>query len=229
MVGEITFRGNAIKLDRGSCEIIATSPESSSAPLEAVGQTVSDELLLKCVRDGDKDSLGYLFRRHARTVRNVAYRILRSEAEADDLVQEVFLFVYRKASLFDPNRGSARSWLVQVTYHRALDRRRYLASRGFYVNLDLGEALLRREEPQSLTVSYEGTMEAALGQDVMRRIERSLSEVQLRVLHLRFFDGYTVEEIAAILGQSIGNVRNHYYRGLEKMRRAVFASKLPGK
>ena len=86
------------------------------------------------------EALSLLFRRYAHMVRAVAERILRDASEAEDLVQEVFLFVFRKGALFDPERGSARSWLAQVTYHRAFDRRRYLVSRHFYSNLELQEA-----------------------------------------------------------------------------------------
>ena len=235
MSSKVTYFPDALARSPGApqgiCEWAEIQPgPGSDARKTAAGNAplpeTSDEWLLKRIRDGERDSLGELFRRHARIIRNVAYRILRSEAEADDLVQEVFLFVFRKANLFDPARGSARSWLVVVTYHRAFDRRRYLAARGFYSHCELDEALLRQEEPPASAVSYEDTIEAALGKDALRRIEASLSEVQRRVLHLRFFDGYTMEEIAVILGQSHGNVRNHYYRALEKMRKELFGDKL---
>jgi RNA polymerase sigma-70 factor (ECF subfamily) len=121
---------------------------------------VSDELLLEQVRDGAREALGVLFRRHARSVRNVAYRILRNEAEADDLVQEVFLFIFRKAALFDVEGGAARSWIFQVTYHRAFDRRRYLTTRHFYSTKELEDTAFRladhREEPQFHEFSIEG-------------------------------------------------------------------------
>jgi hypothetical protein len=76
--------------------------------------TNSDERLLAQIKNGDKEALGRLFRRHAGTVRNVAYRILRSEGEADDLVQDVFLFIYRKASLFNSAHGRAATWILQI-------------------------------------------------------------------------------------------------------------------
>jgi RNA polymerase sigma-70 factor (ECF subfamily) len=197
----------------------------------ASGQTgevdeLFDETLLERVKCEDKEALSLLFRRHAKMVHALAERILRDAAEAEDLVQEVFLFVFRKAALFDPQRGSARSWLVQITYHRAFDRRRHLVSRRFYSNLELQEALLQAEDPAVLLGSYEDTIEATIGRDVLQRINNSLSEVQRRVMRLHFFEGYTVQEIASLIGQSVGNVRNHYYRALEKMRRQVFASKL---
>ena len=115
---------------------------------------------------------------------------------------------------------------VQVTYHRAFDRRRQLTSRRFYMHLELDEEILLTEEPQNKVASYEDAIEATFGQEVLRRIEASLSEVQKRVLHLRFFDGCTVEEISEILGQSTGNIRNHYYRALERMRKEIFGTKL---
>ena len=229
MPSEIKLLEEALRQELSQQEApISSAREPTVQAPEDGSLSVSDELLLTRVRDGERDAVSQLFRRHARTVRNVAYRILRDEAEADDLVQEVFLFVFRKAGLFDPALGSAVSWLVQVTYHRAFDRRRHLRARGLYSHCELDEAVLAREDPQA-AVHYEDTIEAAIGQDALRRIEASLSEVQRRVLYLRFFDGHTIDEIAALLGQSAGNVRNHYYRGLEKMRREVFAGKLKGK
>jgi RNA polymerase sigma-70 factor (ECF subfamily) len=203
------------------------SPARSIAPSAVVAP--SDEQLVEMASEGDREALSVLFRRHANMVQNLSVRILRDAAEAEDLVQEVFLFVFRRGHLFDSNRGSARSWLAQITYHRAFDRRRYLMSRRFYSNLELQEAVFRQEEPAAMTRSYEDSIEAAVGRDALQRIHESLSEVQQRVMRLHFFDGYGIQEIAAILGQTVGNVRNHYYRALEKMRKEIFSPKLQGK
>lgn len=189
----------------------------------------SDDHLLSRIADFDREALSLLFRRHARMVRVLAERILRDQGEAEDLVQEVFLFVFRRAALFDSGKGSARSWLAQVTYHRAIDRRRHLMSRHFYSGVELEEAILRSEEPLGRTTLYEDTIEAVLGKDTLRRIDESLSDDQRKVIHLHFVEGYTVAEIAEMIGQSVGNVRNHYYRALEKMRREVFAKKISRK
>src|SRR5580700_10210867 len=120
---------------------IATAPDALATVIQI--SEISDELLMGQVRDGDKEALGVLFRRHARSVRNVAYRILRNEAEADDLVQEVFLFIFRKAALFDAAGGAARSWIFQVAYHRAFDRRRHLTFRNFYSIKELDDTAFR--------------------------------------------------------------------------------------
>lgn len=186
---------------------------------------LSDEFLVEQLCRGDHGALALLFRRYARMVRAVADRIVRDSAEADDVLQEVFLFVFRKCALFDAARGSARSWIVQVTYHRAIDRRRHLASRNFYLNAELDEALVAIEEPMADTAFYERSIEGMLGIEMLGRIEEALSRDQLRTIQLYFFDGYSFEEIADLTGQTAGNVRNHYYRGLERIRKLIFKPK----
>jgi RNA polymerase sigma-70 factor, ECF subfamily len=207
---------------------IVQEPHRAATP-EAGSQEGTDEHLLARTAAGDREALALLFRRYAYLLQALAERILRDASEAEDLVQEVFLFVFRKGALFDPERDSARSWLIQVAYHRAFDRRRYLVSRRFYSNVELQEAIYREEEPATLTGFYEDSIEAALGRDALRRIDEALSEAQRLVIRLYFFDGHTLQEIAAVIGQSVGNVRNHYYRALEKMRKELFTTRLQGK
>lgn len=194
----------------------------TTTTVAALEACASDEFLLDQLREGNHGALALLFRRYARLVRTVAHRILRDEAEADDLLQEVFLFIFRKWALFDPARGSARSWIVQVTYHRAIDRRRHLVSRNFYASEELDEALHEISEPSTDTAFYERTIEGALGPETLRKIEEALSSDQQKTMQLYFFEGCTFEEIADRLGQTVGNARNHYYRGLEKIRKLVF-------
>jgi RNA polymerase sigma-70 factor, ECF subfamily len=208
-----------------------SASQTASRESSEVAHTVEipDEHLLAQLRDGDQGALALLFRRYARVVRSVAHRILRDAAEADDLVQEVFLFVFRRAGLFDPARGTGRSWLIGVTYHRAIDRRRHLASRHFYANNGLEEDLLAAAELMTDTTLYENSIEGSLGVETLKRIEEELTEDQRRTIRLHFFDGYTFEEIAELRGQTLGNVRNHYYRGLERIRKLIFAGALRGK
>ena len=207
---------------------IKSSPGAVSASSTRIVE-ISDESLLAQIHEGNHGALALLFRRYARMVHTVASRIVRDAAEADDLVQEVFLFVFRRCALFDAARGSARSWIVQVTYHRAIDRRRHLASRHFYRNAELDETLLPVDEPWTETAFYERSVEGSLGTEMLGKIEEALSSDQRRTIQLYFFDGYAFEEIAHHLGQTVGNVRNHYYRGLERIRKLVFASQLQSK
>jgi RNA polymerase sigma-70 factor (ECF subfamily) len=190
---------------------------------------ISDEVLLNRVSQGEKEALGILFRRHAPKVRNVAYRILRNEAEADDLVQDVFIFIFRKATLFNAAHCTARSWIVQVTYHRAFDRRRRLITRHFYTSRELDDAALNVADRRYEVLFTEWSLETMWGRESAARLRELLSPSQLSTIELHFFEGYTLEEIADRLGQTLGNIRHHYHRGLEKLRKPAFARKLRSK
>src|SRR5579863_2666616 len=116
-----------------------------SKPLSA---QPSDEDLLSRICQNDNDALATLFRRFATLVRGVGYRVLKNAAEADDLLQDIFLLVHRLCGTFDRSKGSARFWILQMTYRRAISRRRYLTARHFYTHLDLDQAANQMVEPE---------------------------------------------------------------------------------
>src|SRR5208337_2085964 len=186
-----------------------------------------DEALMAQICDGSREALAVLFRRYARLVRTVAMRVLRDDSEADDLLQDVFLFVHRNCSIFDSSKAAARSWIVQMTYHRAIDRRRYLNSRHFYTRLDL-DGVANLLDPRSQSREDAG-FGSSVGNTTIQGLLDTLTEHQRNTLNLHFFEGFTFNEIAAKLDQSLGNIRNHYYRGLEKLRKQMFPGKLPGR
>ena len=198
------------------------NPTESIPPIS----DLSDRLLLERVQQGDKEALGFLFRRHARAVRNVACRILGNEAEADDLVQEVFLFIFRRAALFNGNQGGARSWIFQVAYHRAFDRRRYLNSRHFYTSQELEETGRHLADPRDELPFHELSMEGILGKQLTARFNARLTPEQRETIRLYFFEGYALKEIAQLTGRSLVNVRSHYYRGLARLRKYVLPEQL---
>jgi RNA polymerase sigma-70 factor, ECF subfamily len=177
---------------------------------------------------GDSDALACLFSRYAPAVRGIAYRVLRDAAEADDLLQDIFILIQSKCSLFDPTRGPARFWILQVAYHCALGRRRYLNSRHFYTRVDL--------EDVENELSDRGHGIGGRGYGNNELLENSaltpafevLSEDQRETLRFFFVEGYTLPEIAVKLNQTHGNVKHHYFRGLEKLRKHAFNSKLRG-
>ena len=201
----------------------------SSCFRASTDQPTDDELLCR-VCQGDREALAYLFRRYGRIVRGVAYKVLRDASEADDLLQDIFLLVHRLCGTFDRSKGSARFWILQMTYRRAISRRRYLTSRHFYSHLDLDQAANRLGDSEGGSCGPESSMNESLDRwEAVQSCFTGLSESQRQTLHLFFFEGYTFEEIAAKLGQTVGNARNHYYRGLERLRKQISAGKLPGK
>lgn len=186
-----------------------------------------DEALLRQVCDGSREALGLLFRRYARIVRGVAYRVLRDACEADDLLQDIFLLIQRKCGLFDSSRGPARSWILQMTYHRAIARRRYLNSRHFYTQVGLDD-VDRGLSAGSERPAMQDLRDGLLGTEELQKASEGLSENQRRTLEMFFIEGYTLGEIAMKLNQTRGNVKNHYFRGLEKLRKHIFGAKLRG-
>lgn len=191
----------------------ATEPVPSQSNIE----TRDDAHLVAQIGAGDREALSQLFRRFAKPIRSVGRRILRDDAEADDLVQEVFLYIHRKWSLFDGTKGSARSWIFQIAYTQALLRRRRLKSQGF--TSGIADNLCEVEPRTNSGADYDQTVEGLFGRNGWRQILESLTEEQRETLRLHFFEGYSFAEIAQKLGQSYSNVRNHHYRGLEKLRK----------
>jgi RNA polymerase sigma-70 factor, ECF subfamily len=177
-----------------------------------------DEALMARVQIGDLDALALLFRRFAHPVRNVGQRILRQTAEADDLVQEVFLYIHRRSKLFDQSKGSARSWIFQVVYTQALIRRRQLKAQGFHAS-PITDKSFENNSRGTIGAHYDNTAEGFFGRNGWRSVWDSLTECQRETLRLHFYEGYTFTEIAEKLGQSYVNIRHHYYRGLEKLRK----------
>lgn len=187
-----------------------------------VAAEVSDESLLCQICVGNGEALAVLFERYARLTRSVAARILRDTAEAEDLVQDLFLHIQRKCEIFDSSKSSARSWIVQMAYHRALDRRRYLKSREFYA-----QPYFQAKDVQVVgnpTDESDYSAEAVFGRNGLDKIVNGLSADQRETLRLHFFEGYTLLEVSEKLRQPLGNVRHHYYRALDKLRKEMFAN-----
>jgi RNA polymerase sigma-70 factor (ECF subfamily) len=197
---------------------------SQRVPLLQVSEAtegLADETLLRRLGNADQEALAVLFRRFARAVRSVGIRILRSEPEADDLVQDVFLFLFQKASAFNPARGSARTWILLIAYNRALDRRKYLNSRHFYTNQELKDDSVRASEENRDRPLDGSLLGEILGRDIAAKLPQQLSIDQLETIRLHFSEGHSLKEIAEIMGQSLVNVRNFYYRGLERIRKTI--------
>ena len=206
------------------------TPKMANATEETVvaDAQVSDGALMAQICDGNMEAMACLFRRHARVVYAIAYRVLRDTSEADDLVQEVFLLIHRLCKTFDSSKSPVRFWILQMASRRAISRRRYLTSRHFYTRLDLDDATIDLADPRSGPRQFDDSIEGRLGNGNFQKVFEALSDNQRQTLRLHFLEGYTLDEIAAKLGQSRGNVKHHYFRGLEKLRKELLGSKLEG-
>ena len=221
MNSSLTFRLPALAVP-------AEGGQTSMAPAAslAVNSETLDETLIIQICEGSREALAVLFRRYARLVRGVSFRVLRDASEANDLVQDIFLLVHRDCHTFDSSKGPARSWILQMAYHRAISRRRYLTSRHFYTRLDLDDGASQLADPRASRGRFEDSVAGRLGNGGLQRAFEALSENQRQTLRLHFFEGHTFDEIAAELRQPKGNIRHHYFRGLDKLRKHIFDRKL---
>jgi RNA polymerase sigma-70 factor (ECF subfamily) len=176
-------------------------------------EELSDEQIMSEIQAGSGDAFAVLFDRYHRLVLFTALKIVRDVAEAEDVTQNVFLEIYRVARQFDPARGTLKVWLLQFAYHRSINRRNYLALRHFYDRDYMEEALA--SETKGVTAPKLALQEAIrLADEALA----TLNEAQRRTIHMVFFDGLTLKEVAERTKQSFSNVRNHYYRGLDRLR-----------
>jgi RNA polymerase sigma-70 factor, ECF subfamily len=210
----------ALQFLRVSGEIVTLSESEpytkQSAPSHHKSGAYSDEELLESIRhEGSPAALGILFRRYGRAVFSIAWRILRDQCEADDLRQDVFLYIFERAKLFNVRKGSAAAWIMKVTYQRAIDRRRYLTCRQHYDACAFNE----QQSPAGIAPLSTDVID---GKVILSRLRSTLSPEQRETLELHLFEGYSLREIAEKSGQSVGNVRNHYYRALERLRSNIF-------
>jgi RNA polymerase sigma-70 factor, ECF subfamily len=184
---------------------------------------MTNEDVMHLLRNGNPDALQILFDRFHRLVLKVALRILRDPGEAEDVMQEIFLEIFNKAGQFDPARGSAKTWILQYAYHRSLSRRQYLSLRSFYdrhrtTELDIADSNCVHDSWRGLTfLEWKDAIQQGLS---------TLNEKQRETIELASFHGLLLTEIAERTNESLGNVRHHYYRGLQALRK--FLQSRPG-
>lgn len=173
---------------------------------------LSDGELMQYVTTGCHDALTVLFDRYHHLVFSVAFRIVRDPGEAEEVVQTVFLEIFRAAANFDPRKGMLKVWILQHAYHRALNRKRNLVANHFY-------------RWEALEAAIEISASRALSEDsheIVRLAEQMLAKLKPRqrtVIEMTYYEGLTAEETAARLGESVHAVRHDLYRGLTGLRK----------
>jgi RNA polymerase sigma-70 factor, ECF subfamily len=185
-------------------------------------RSLSDELLIREVAQGDQDAFLVLFDRYWRQVFRLACSVIRDQAEAEDVAQALFVEVHTSLLGFDEKKGSFRTLILRYTYTRSIDHRRWLESRRFYNNVYFGSV-----DPSQFVQYSESVfgLSAEEATQLVRQSMKNLDEKQRLTIDAYFFRGLSPDEIASELDDSCGNVRHHLYRGLEKMRIFIMASK----
>jgi RNA polymerase sigma-70 factor, ECF subfamily len=168
--------------------------------------------LLQRMASGDREAFQRFYDRYASLVFTFALRLLSSRSDAEDLLQEVFLQVWRQAQSYSPERGSPEAWLITMTRSRGIDKLRSTRRREMSpLPPDQPSRLEGGIPPASPTAALEAKL---MVQDVLTK----LPEAQRIVLELAYFDGLTQSEIAARLREPLGTVKTRMRAGLERLR-----------
>ena len=175
-----------------------------------------DRALVAAMETRDADALGQLYDRHAARLLGLAHRILGDTGEAEEVVQETFLYAWKAASTFDSSRGTVLAWLIVATRSRSIDRlrtRRPTAARG----PNDADPLARLPAPgdveaESAAREWETECRSAIGK---------LPSEQREALDLAYFEGLTHAEIAERTGSPLGTVKTRIRLGLMKLRESM--------
>jgi RNA polymerase sigma factor (sigma-70 family) len=172
---------------------------------------MEDSSLVALVTEGDPAALEFLYRRYGRVAYALARRILADDQLAQDVVQEVFLTVWRDASRFDVGHGQVSTWLLTMTHHKAVD------------SVRSEENLRKRREPEAVLEFQESESKvddevwSAIRRERVRRAFGALPDVQREALWLAYFGGYTQREIAKLTGTPLGTVKTRMLAGMRRM------------
>lgn len=169
--------------------------------------------LMDRIQRRDADALGEMFNRYGGLIFTLALRILHDRAEAEELVSDVFLEIWRRAPRYDPNRGAPMTYLVTLGRSRAIDRQRSAASRAQH----RASADLTADAPSPAP----GPSASVLLDENSRRVRSAMGQldpVPRQAVELAFFDGLTHTQIAARLNKPLGTVKTYIRQGLIRLR-----------
>jgi len=178
--------------------------------LDSAEKTISDKELVSRVRAGDQNAMGTLYDRYSPLVYAVGLRVLADTAAAEDVLQEVFMQLWRNPARFDASRGSLGAWLAVIARNRGIDalrKRRYES--------DI-EDIVVSVEPD-LASEADRSRAAKNVRDVLN----GMHPAQRQALEMAFFEGLTHTEIAAKIGEPLGTIKTRIRAGLLALRKAL--------
>ncbi len=175
----------------------------------------SGEELLRAIARGDESAFAALYDRYSSTLLGFLIRILNDHAEAEDVLQELFMRIWQHAADFDETRGHAMAWLVMMTRSRAIDCLRAHQARE--------RTIVRSSHEASRTIINDGHEDAIRSElsAMVRHALIEISENERQVLLLAYFDGLSQSEIAEKTATPVGTVKTRTRAGLKKLRAAL--------
>jgi RNA polymerase sigma-70 factor, ECF subfamily len=195
-------------------QLVTAAPTSPVLHAATVVDATGEELLV-AVAGGDTRAFGVLYDRVTPQVLGVALRVLRDRSLAEEVTQEVMVEVWRKATRFDPERGTASGWITTLAHRRAVDRvRSEQASR------DRDDRVSRRDEPRAFD-QVADEVQVRLDHWQVRRALAELTDRQREAIELAYFGGHTYRDVAKVLGIPEGTAKSRLRDGLLRLRQAL--------
>ena len=171
-----------------------------------------DTVLVSAIRGGDQSAMATLYDRYSSIVYSVALRVLADTGAAEDVLQEVFMQLWRNPTAFDASRGSLGAWLAVITRNRSIDALRKRRS-----ETDIDEVIV------SVQPDLASEAERARALEKVRGVLGSMPVSQRTALELAFFEGLTHTEIAGKTGEPLGTIKTRIRSGLLTIRKAFEA------
>jgi RNA polymerase sigma-70 factor (ECF subfamily) len=172
---------------------------------------IEDLEYLRAIQQGDEAALAAIYNRYRTIHFGLILRILHSQPEAEDVLQDVFVQVWQRASSFDEARGKPFTWLVTLARSRAIDRLRALESRGRTATVATRDAIDQVSDAVADTFRSEQSK-------IVREVLAQIPDEQRRTLLLAYYEGLTQTEIAQRLGEPLGTVKTRMRLGIIKLR-----------
>ena len=177
--------------------------------------SASLEVLLGYVARGNQDAFSELYDRVSSQVFGVVRRVLRDPAQSEEVAQEVLVEVWRSASRFDPERGSATTWMLTIAHRRAVDR-----VRASQAAMDRDERAGRSAHRPAFDEVVE-QVETRLEHEQVRQALSLLTDLQREAVTLAYYGGYSYREVSELLDVPLGTVKTRLRDGLIRLRDAM--------
>jgi len=178
----------------------------------------SDEALLNAIAGGAVWAMDSLYQRYSRILYSLAYRMVADHQVAEDLLQDAFLAVWRRATTYSPQTGAARSWLISILHHRTIDYLRRVRRRSTIQEAPLEELELNE------SIAYPDAWDAAWQSVKSSQVRAALMKIppeQRLVIELAYFQGWTHSEIAEGTQISLGTIKARMRLGLLHLKQIL--------
>jgi RNA polymerase sigma-70 factor (ECF subfamily) len=191
-------------------------PEIQTEPVSPLDLT--DEQLMTMLQERNPVALGHLYDRHCGIVKSLGMKVVHNEAEAEDLLQEIFMEIWNRAAGYDPAKGKPLGWIVTLARRRSIDRLRKCQS---HCRAEDRLRLEVEQQPDAWTTDPEEDFVMADIREMLLKLLKTLPEAQQQAIDLAFYKGMSQREIAAHTGIPLGTIKTRLELGLKKLTVAL--------